>query len=211
MRLRVLPLVAAALFAVLVLSAPAAHASGVVTVDDTATSYASWYCSSGSAIALADFTVCVASRQTAYTPGGTAGQSGTISVSNLGTIHIAVSVCTSVPASSAPHACSTIVANSGQQTPSSGVVSYGYTVPSVAYYVTVVTWSAGDTVAAARVLITANSVTPPEIPAGDWPVVNLSAVSDNTGGLFAFLAPILWLVGGISIGGLLLHKARGMF
>lgn len=44
-----------------------------------------------------------------------------------------------------------------------------------------------------------------------YPTIDMGAVGANVTAFFGFLAPILWLVGGISIGGLLLHKARGMF
>lgn len=44
-----------------------------------------------------------------------------------------------------------------------------------------------------------------------FPTVDLTSVGDNVSAFFSFLSPVLWLVGGISIGGLLLHKARGMF
>lgn len=43
-----------------------------------------------------------------------------------------------------------------------------------------------------------------------FPTIDMGAISANVGGFFGFLSPVLWLIGGISIGGLLLHKARGL-
>jgi hypothetical protein len=43
-----------------------------------------------------------------------------------------------------------------------------------------------------------------------FPTIDMTALSDNVSAFFAFLSPILWLVGGIAIGGYLLHKALGL-
>lgn len=47
-------------------------------------------------------------------------------------------------------------------------------------------------------------------PTITFPTVDLTSLSANVGAFFSFLAPVLWLVGGIAIGGILLHKARGL-
>jgi hypothetical protein len=48
-------------------------------------------------------------------------------------------------------------------------------------------------------------------PGFTFPSLDISGINDAVSGMYGFLAPVLLLVGGISIGGLLLHKARGLF
>lgn len=48
-------------------------------------------------------------------------------------------------------------------------------------------------------------------PGFTFPSLDISQINDAVSGMYGFLAPVLMLVGGISIGGLLLHKARGLF
>lgn len=62
--------------------------------------------------------------------------------------------------------------------------------------------------AAGGIHLAAMMTDPPTIT---FPTVDLTSVGANVTAFFGFLAPVLWLVGGIAIGGLLLHKARGMF
>lgn len=44
-----------------------------------------------------------------------------------------------------------------------------------------------------------------------FPTLDMTQINASLSGMFGFLAPVLFLVGGIGIGGLLLRKAKSFF
>lgn len=186
-----------------------------ITVDDSSVSCASWTgCSSGT------FNVNAGVGATAYhaavsgaapytvTQGATntAGLTGTVTLTaasyNSGAAYVFLDLCTT--GTSSPATCSALGAHlnaNGAQT---------FTVPaSNPYWIEVLGDAAsGGFVNGIRVVVTVAAPVPDTIA---YPSVDMGSVGDSVTGFFGFLAPVLWLVGGIAIGGLLLHKARGLF
>lgn len=44
-----------------------------------------------------------------------------------------------------------------------------------------------------------------------FPTLDMTALSGGISGFFTFMSPALWLIGGISVGGILLSRARSFF
>jgi hypothetical protein len=128
----------------------------------------------------------VAAYSPAITPGASAGYTATVVVT--GTIPGWVDTCTG---------------------PGTGCTRvYGtYVVPSTVYYLAFENPGSGGSASGVSVSASASL---PVLDTIAYPSVDLVSLNASVTGFFNFLAPILWLVGGIAIGGYLLHKALGI-
>lgn len=187
-----------------------AHASPLTSVNvdvvATATGSTNWHCNNGSGI-IAVTSTCSAYSNTVYTPGLTAGQVGSVFVTvatGSSGANLSFQVCTGGTAGSGTCGGSSAFTVAG----TGNTPTLTYTVPNSQYYIQIVTTTStinlsGWSITAVQGTGSVGSVT--------YPTLDIAALSTQMGNFFGFIAPALYIVAGIALGGLIISKVRHLF